>query len=121
MKDYTWGGLQKADFILELKRGTIIKQKRVTRSSDVKQKQDGEAEGTVERDITFGAGRYFVMTEEETGDFVEVLINDGRVSWEFENVLGVCKEFVCVEKEHEGVVFQIEVWEGETALEKYYK
>jgi hypothetical protein len=121
VKDYTWGGLEKADFILELKRGTIIKQERVTRSSNVKQKHGGEAEGTVERDITFGAGRYFVMTEEETGGFVEVLINDGKVSWEFENVLGVCKEFVCAEKEHEDVVFQIEVWEGVAALEKYYK
>ena len=122
VKDYTWKGLQNASFILELKRGTATKQERVPRRSNVERMPEQTVEGhAARRDITFGASRYFAIAEKETASFVEVLLNDGKFPWKFENVLGVCGEFVCLEKKHEKGVFQIEIWEGESALEEYYK
>lgn len=122
VKDSWWGGLQSAKFILQMNRGTVIKGERYTRGRSSKAKEHNEkTPGAVEGDIEFRAGRYFVRSEEEAGGFVEVMINDGGVPWEFDNILGVYKEFVCVEKAHEAVVFQIEVWEGKEALGKYSK
>lgn len=73
----------------------------------------------MEEDIEFGPGRYFVQSEEAVESFVEVMIPDLHVPWEFENVLGVCKELSCVE--HKDFVFHIEIWEGMESLKKYFK
>ena len=73
----------------------------------------------VEKDIEFGPGRYFVQSAEAVERFVEIMIPDLKIPWEFENVIGVCKELSCLEHKH--LVFQIEVWEGMMGLKKYFK
>lgn len=114
--DLTWPGLTRAEFILQLKRGTFAMERSMeTRSKDrEKTAPGGDQEGATQ----WGLGRYFALSSGEAADFVEILINDGQVPDGFENTLGVCKEVVCEEKGHQGVVYQVDVWESHVSLEK---
>ena len=92
--------------------------------SKVKEEGLGQREPKVELEegtIVWGLGRYFTPAGAGVGDFVELLITDGRMPYKFDNVLGKCKELICRGKGHEGLIFHIEALEGEDAKEEYLR
>ena len=120
--DTAWQGLLGASFILELKEGIITQEECMATRSKTKNERAKEGDTKVELEedtIEWGLGRYFAPAGAGVGDFVELLITDGRVPREFDNVLGVCKELLC--DEHKGKVFQIEIWEGMAAKDEYLR
>jgi hypothetical protein len=121
--DMTWQGLATAEFILQLKQGMLVEERdMVTRSKNKGGDVDGESENESEEGvIEWRLGRYFASSAPGIGEFVELLFNDGYVPSNFENVLGVCRELSCEKRLHQGVLYQIEVWECAASLEIYLK
>ena len=117
--DLTWPGLKSVEFILEVKRGTFTPHR--ARGVATRSQHTTNAPNNGENDnvgaIKWGFGRYLALSDGAAGGFVEVLLNDGKVPDGFENILGLCKELVCEQDCHGGVVYQFEVWESHGTLE----